>query len=226
MVVVEYRLALKEKGFDIGRYQARNLMQKAEVVAVHPKQRHVYPATLGEESRIAENHLNREFEASRPNEKWVGDITYLWTVAGWLYLAVVLDLFSKKVVGWCLSATPDTNLVLAALNQAVILRQITPIRGLLFHSDQGFVNILQNRLSELQIKASMSRKGNCWDNTVMERFFRNLKTESISRDRHQTQEEMTWTVTKYIHFYNTKRIHSAIGGASPNQFEQPFLKTA
>lgn len=221
--------ALKEKGFDIGRYQARSLMQEAEVVAVYPKQRHVYPATLGEESRIAENHLNREFEASRPNEKWVGDITYLWTVAGWLYLAVVLDLFSKKVVGWSLSATPDTNLVLAALNQAVILRQITPTRGLLFHSDQGCQytsHAYQNRLSELQIKASMSRKGNCWDNAVMERFFRSLKTESISRDRYQTQEEMTWAVTKYIHFYNTKRIHSAIGGTSPNQFEQPFLKTA
>jgi len=199
------------------------------VVAVYPKKRHVYPANLGEVSRIAENHLNREFEASRPNEKWVGDITYLWTAAGWLYLAVVLDLFSRKVVGWCLSASPDTNLVLAALNQAATLRQITPITGILFHSDQGCQytsHAYQDKLSELHIKASMSRKGNCWDNAVMERFFRSLKTESTSRDQYQTHEEMTWAVTKYIHFYNTKRIHSIIGSAAPNQFEQQFLKSA
>jgi len=137
----------------------------------------------------------------------VGDITYLWTAAGWLYLAVVLDLFSRKVVGWCLSASPDTNLVLAALNQAATLRQITPITGILFHSDQGCQytsHAYQDKLSELHIKASMSRKGNCWDNAVMERFFRSLKTESTSRDQYQTHEEMTWAVTKYIHFYNTK----------------------
>lgn len=221
--------ALKEKGLDIGRYQARSLMQEADAVAIYPKKRHVYPANSGGVSRIAENHLNREFEASRPNEKWVGDITYLWTSVGWLYLAVVLDLFSRKVVGWCLSASPDTNLVLAALNQAATLRQITPMTGVLFHSDQGCQytsHAYQGRLSELHIKASMSRKGNCWDNAVMERFFRSLKTESISRDRYQTHEEMTWAVTRYIHFYNTKRIHSAIEKTSPNQFEQQFLKSA
>jgi putative transposase len=217
--------ALREKGLDIGRHQARSLMQEADVVAIYPKKRHMYPAHSGEVSRIADNHLNREFEASRPNEKWVGDITYLWTAAGWFYLAVVLDLFSKKVVGWCLSASPDTHLVLAALNQAATLRQITPTTGILFHSDQGCQytsHAYQDRLSKLGIKASMSRKGNCWDNAVMERFFRSLKTESISRDRYQTHEEMTWAVTKYIHFYNTKRIHSAIEKTSPNQFNSNF----
>lgn len=206
-----------------------SFMQEAGVVAVYPKKRHVYPANSGEVSRIAENHLNREFEADRPNQKWVGDITYLWTAAGWMYLAVILDLFSRKVVGWAMSANPDTHLVWEALNQAVILRQVTPETSLLFHSDQGCQytsHAYQNMLSDLGMKASMSRKGNCWDNVVMERFFRSLKTESISRDRYQNQEEILWSVKKYIHFYNTKRIHSTIGCTSPHNYEQQLLKTA
>jgi putative transposase len=220
--------ALKDKGFNIGRQKTRSLMQEAGIVAVCPKKRHVYP-NAGQESRIAENLLNREFESDRPNQKWVGDITYLWTAAGWMYLAVVLDLFSRKVVGWAVSSNPDARLVLEALNQAVILRHVTPETSLLFHSDQGCQytsHAYQNRLSDLGIKTSMSRRGNCWDNAVMERFFRSLKTESISRDRFQNQEEIVWSVNKYIHFYNTKRIHSTIGGISPNNYEQQLLKTA
>ncbi|QTR51860.1 IS3 family transposase [Candidatus Thiothrix anitrata] len=219
--------ALKEKGLEVGRYQARCLMQEAGSVAIYPKKRHRYPA--GEVSRVADNHLNREFDASAPNQKWVGDITYLWTASGWMYLAVVLDLFSRKVVGWQLSAAPDTALILAALNQAVILRQVTASTGLLFHSDQGCQytsHAYQDRLTELGIKASMSRRANCWDNAVMERFFRSLKVEAISRERYQTADELTWAVKKYIHFYNTKRLHSVIGAKTPNQFEQLFLKQA
>lgn len=142
---------------------------------------------------------------------------------------MVLDLFPRRVVGWQLSASPDTTLILAALNQAVILRQLTPSLDLLFHSDQGCQytsHAYQDRLAELSIQASMSRRGNCWDNAVMERFFRSLKVEAISRDRYQTQGEMKWAVTKYIHFYNAERIHSAIGSISPNQSEQLFLKQA
>jgi putative transposase len=220
--------ALKDKGFNIGRQKARSLMQEADIVAVRPKKRPIYP-NAGQESRIAENNLNREFEADKPNQKWVGDMTYLWTAEGWMYLAVVLDLFSRKVVGWAMSANPDTHLVLEALNQAVILRQVTPETSLLFHSDQGCQytsHAYQNRLFDLGIKASMSRRGNCWDNAVMERFFRSLKTEFISRGRYQNQEEIGWAVKKYIHFYNTKRIHSTIGGTSPNNYEQQLLKTA
>lgn len=218
---------LRAKGLDVGRHQARALMREAGVVAVRPKQRHAYPA--GEASRVAANILDRRFDAARPNQKWVGDITYLWTAAGWVYLAVVLDLFSRKVVGWCLSDAPDTRLVLAALDQAATLRQVTPGTGLLFHADQGCQytsRAYQDRLLELGIQASMSRRGNCWDNAVMERFFRSLKTESISRDRYQTREEVGWAVKKYIHFYNTRRIHSAAGGMSPCQAEQLFLKQA
>ena len=119
--------------------------------------------------------------------------------------------------------------MLAALNQAALLRQITDTSAVLFHSDQGCQytsHTYQDRLTALGIKASMSRRGNCWDNAVMERFFRSLKVESISRYRHQSQEELAWAVKKYIHFYNTQRIHSAIGSMSPTQYEQQFLKAA
>jgi putative transposase len=122
---------LRAKGLDVGRYQARSLMREAGLVAVRPKKRHTHPA--GETSRVADNVLDREFDAGRPGQKWVGDITYLWTAAGWVYLAVVLDLFSRKGVGRCLSDAPDTRLILAALDQAATLRQITPGSGLLFH---------------------------------------------------------------------------------------------
>jgi len=237
--------ALKAAGLDVGRHQAGTLMREVGAVAVRPRKRHVYPK-VGEISRIAQNHLNREFDATQPNQKWVGDITYLWSATGWMYLAVVLDLFSRKIVGWHLSDTPDTALVLAALHQAALLRQITDTSGVLFHSDQGCQytsHAYQDRLAALGIKARsftasclprhlhipvrrMSRRGNCWDNAVMERFFRSLKVESISRYRHQRREELAWAVKKYIHFYNTQRIHSAIGAMSPTQYEQQFLKAA
>lgn len=220
--------ALKADGLAVGRHQAGTLMREVGAVAVRPRKRHVYPQ-VGDVSRIAPNHLNREFDAAQPNQKWVGDITYLWTATGWMYLAVVLDLFSRKIVGWHLSDTPDTALVLAALNQAALLRQITDASGVLFHSDQGCQytsHAYQDRLTALGIKASMSRRGNCWDNAVMERFFRSLKVESISRYRHQSQEELAWAVKKYIHFYNTQRIHSTIGSMSPTQYEQQLLKAA
>ena len=219
--------ALKAKGLDVGRYQARRLMQEAGISAIYPKKRHRYPA--GEVARGADNHLNREFTASAPNQKWVGDITYLWTATGWMYLAVVLDLFSRKVVGWHLSESSDTALVLAALNQAVTLRQIHTTSGVLFHSDQGCQytsHAFQDRLAALGIKASMSRRGNCWDNAVMERFFRTLKVETISRERYQTADQLAWAVKKYLHFYNTKRLHSANGAMNPNQYEQHYLKQA
>jgi putative transposase len=219
--------ALQAIGLSVGRDKARNLMREVGAVAVQPRKRHVYPT--GEVSRIADNHLDRAFEAEAPNQKWVGDITYLWTSTGWIYLAVVLDLYSRKVIGWQLSDSPNTTLILNTLNQAVILRQITKESGLLFHSDQGCQytsHAYQERLTELGIQASMSRRGNCWDNAVMERFFRSLKVESTSRYRFQSREQLTWTVKKYIHFYNTKRIHSYIGAISPNQFERVSLKAA
>ncbi len=165
--------ALKEKGLDVGRYQARSLMQEAGVMTIYPRKCHRYP--VGAVSHVADNHLNREFEASAPNPKWVGDITYVWTAIGWMYLAVVLDLFSRKVVGWHLSAAPDTALTPAALNQAMILRQVTVSTGVLFHSDQGCQytsHAYQDRLAKLGFKASMSRQwqllGQCGHGAVFQ----------------------------------------------------------
>lgn len=160
--------ALKEKGLDVGRYQARSLMQEAGVMAIYPRKCHRYP--VGAVSRVADNHLNREFEASAPNQKWVGDITYVWTATGWMYPAVVLDLFSRKVVGWHLSAAHDT-----ALNQAMVLRQVTVSTGVLSHPDQGCQytsHAYQDRFAELGFKASMSRQwqllGQCGHGAVFQ----------------------------------------------------------
>ncbi len=213
--------AMKAQGLAVGRHRARSLMREAGLVAVRPKKRHSYPA--GEVSRVADNHLDRHKKPASPTKN--GSVTSR------IYGRRLAGCTSRRVVDWSLSASPDTPLILAALNQAAVLRQITPGIGLLFHSDHTS-HAYQDRLAELGIQASMSRRGNCWEglllgyNAVMERFFRSLKVEAISRDRYQTQDEMVWAVKKYIHFYNTKRLHSTIGSVSPNQYEQVFLKQA
>jgi len=175
------------------------------------------------------NVLNRAFAANEPNQVWVGDITYLRTTAGWMYLAVVLDIYARKVVGWALSRSADTALTLAALNQALILRHINTQSSLLFHSDQGCQYTsaaYQQRLKTMGITPSMSRRGNCWDNAVMERFFRSFKTETQHGLTLKTPDEITWIAKKYIHFYNTQRIHSTNGYQAPNSFEQSAQKCA
>jgi len=219
--------ALCDRGFRVGRYRARRLMQAAKVVAITPKRRHRYPDGLA--SVVVPNVLNRSFAANEPNQVWVGDITYLRTTAGWMVLAVVLDLYARKVVGWALSRTADTELTLAALNQALILRRIEPHSNLLFHSDQGCQytsTAYQQRLKAMGITPSMSRRGNCWDNAVMERFFRSFKTETQHGDTLKTPDEITWIAKKYIHFYNTQRIHSTNGYQAPNSFEHAAQKCA
>jgi putative transposase len=195
-------------------------MQHAKVVAITPKRRHRYPEGLA--SVVVPNVLDRAFAANEPNQVGVGDLTYLHTTAGWMYLAVV-------VVGWALSRTADTKLTLAALNQALILRRIDPHSSLLFHSDQGCQytsEAYQQRLKTMDITPSMSRRGNCWDNAVMERFFRSFKTETQHGLTLKTPDEITWITKKYIHFYNTQRIHSTNGYQAPNSFEQSAQKCA
>jgi len=219
--------ALCDRGFRVGRYRARRLMQAAKVVAITPKRRHRYPDGLA--SVVVPNVLNRSFAANEPNQVWVGDITYLRTTAGWMYLAVVLDLYARKVVGWALSRTADTELTLAALNQALILRRIEPHSNLLFHSDQGCQytsTAFQQRLKTMGITPSMSRRGNGWDNAVMERFFRSFKTETQQNDTLKTPDEITLIAKKYILFYNTQRIHSTNGYQAPNSFEHAAQKCA
>lgn len=173
-----------------------------------------------------ENVLGRRFASERPNRKWVSDITYIRVGRHWVYLAVVLDLYSRKVVGWALDTHMRETLILAALRSAVGQRDVAP--GLLLHSDQGVQyrsNEYQQTLSDLGIVPSMSRKGNCWDNAVMEAFFARLKVELIYPENYGTVEELRSGLFEYIEiFYNRQRMHSALGYDNPAHFELPFTE--
>ena len=170
---------------------------------------------------VAENTLNRDFEADAPNQKWVADITYIPTHQGWTYLATVMDLYARRIVGWATSTRIDTALISEALHKAVKERQ--PDEGLLHHSDRGSQYAskeYQKTLGLFKMKCSMSRKGNCWDNAPMERFFSSLKSEWL-RDRiFSTHEAATSAIFQYIEtFYNSKRRHQTLGYLSPIQYE-------
>lgn len=172
----------------------------------------------------AENVLNREFEQEAPDRVWLADITYIWTLEGWLYLAVVLDAHSRKVVGWSMSARLQTSLVTAALRMALGRRCPDQAASLLHHSDRGSQyasGAFQELLRAHNITCSMSRKGNCWDNAMMESFFATLKKERIHHESYATREAARQSVFEYIElFYNTRRRHSALGYLSPEQYEQ------
>ncbi len=158
---------------------------------------------------------------NNPNEKWVSDITYIWTTEGWLYLCVIIDLFSRAVVGWSMDKNVDTKLVVTALSMAYINRK--PKKSVLFHSDRGCQYTshgFQNELKRLNMIGSMSRKGNCWDNACSESFFHTLKTELIYRNHYKTRDNARIDIFEYINvFYNRKRIHSYLGSMSPLEFE-------
>jgi putative transposase len=170
----------------------------------------------------APNRLDRDFTAAAPNRKWVADITYLATAAGWVYLAVVLDLFSRKVVGWSLGRSLETTLVAEALRQAIEARR--PVgQELLHHSDRGSQytsDAYRQTLNTLGIECSMSRSGDCYDNAVMERFFWSLKHEWTKHEHFENLAAARLSVFKYIEtFYNTERLHQTLGYQSPNRFE-------
>lgn len=173
---------------------------------------------------VVGNVLDRDFTASRPNERWVTDITYIWTDEGWCYLAAILDLFSRSVVGWALDSTLSTSLPLAALDMAV--RRRGPSHGLLHHSDRGCQYTsteYRDVLAELGVTVSMSRKGNCWDNAVAESFFATLKTELIYGRTWPTRLELRAAVFEYIEvFYNRRRLHSSVAYRTPAQVESDF----
>jgi len=170
----------------------------------------------------APNRLAQDFKASAPNQKWVSDITYLKTAQGWVYLAVVMDLFSRKVIGWSISDDLSTSIVTSAFRKAVEARQ-PDTKELLHHSDRGCQytsNQFQQMLKTMNVTCSMSRKGNCYDNAVMERFFWSLKKEWTNRHSYQNLSQAKMSVFKYIEtFYNSKRIHQKLNYNSPNQFE-------
>ena len=213
--------ALRTDGDDVGRYQAGTLMKKANVEVKQKKRfrvttdsKHNYP--------VAPNLLDRQFDIETPNTAWGGDITYLWTDEGWLYLAVIIDLFSRRVVGWSLSSRMKVDLVRDALLMAIWRRK--PGRGLIHHSDRGSqyaCHEYQDILEDHGIIPSMSRKGDCWDNAVIERFFRSLKSERTNHRRYQTRDAARQDVINYIEmFYNSRRLHSYLGYVSPAEYEK------
>ncbi len=167
------------------------------------------------------NILNREFSADKPNLRWVSDITYIPTREGWLYLAVIMDLYSRRIVGWAMDLRMKENLVINALKMALLKRKTKG--NLLLHSDRGSqyaASAYQSLLLKHGIQCSMSRKGNCWDNSAMESFFHSLKTEHVHHEHYITREEAKNKIFEYIEvFYNRQRRHSAINYKSPNEFE-------
>ena len=175
---------------------------------------------------VARNLLARDFQARTPNERWVADITYVWTREGWLYVAVILDLFSRRVVGWAADDRIDRDLVSNALAHALGTR--TPGPGLLHHSDRGSQYASRDYRRQLRgrgIRSSMSRKGNCWDNAVAESFFATLKMEVVNDRDYVSREQATASIAEYIEmFYNCRRRHSALGYVSPVAFEAAASK--
>ena len=212
---------LRKQGFNVGRYQASSLMRRLEL---HIKSRKRFKVTTDSKHDlpIAPNLLNREFQVDVPDRAWASDISYIWTCQGWLYLAVVLDLFSRKVVGWSLQATMAADLVTEALAMAVGRRCPSP--GLLHHSDRGSQYAsadYRKELEKFKMIASMSRKGNCWDNAVVERFFRSLKTELTDHYLYSTRDDARRDIIEYIEmFYNSERLHSFNDYFSPNDYEK------
>jgi putative transposase len=209
-------------GVACGLHRIERLMHKQGLKA-RPKRRRT-PLDQGDRlaGAIAPNTLDRNFQAVAPNCKWVGDFTYIWTAEGWLYVAAVIDLFSRRVVGWSMSATMTSQLTIDALLMA-ICRRSNP-RALLHHSDRGsqYTSELFQRLAaDHGITCSMSRSGNCWDNAAMESFFSSLKTERTARKLYRSRDQAKADVFDYIErFYNTVRRHSAIGYKSPIDFER------
>jgi putative transposase len=212
---------LQDKGFNVGRRRTARLMRENGLKAQQKRRfrrttdsHHAFP--------IAPNLINQDFSAERPNQKWAADISYLWTAEGWLYLAVILDLFSRRVVGWALSDRLHKELALEALAKALAIRR--PGKGLIHHSDRGSQYgslAYQAKLREHAIQISMSGKGNCYDNAVVETFFKTLKTELVWRAVFQTRAEAKNTIGRYIDgFYNPVRRHSSLDFVSPVQFER------
>jgi putative transposase len=208
-----------EEGFTCGLHRIERLMG-VNGLRARPRRRGL-PKDDGERSVIADNILDRDFQADRPNQKWLADFTYIWTSEGWLYVAAVLDLFSRRIVGWSMKADRDASLVMDALMMAVWRRGKAD--ALLHHSDQGSQytsDQFQRLLADNGITCSMSRAGNVWDNSAMESFFSSLKTERTARKVYRTRDDARADVFDYIErFYNLRRRHSKLGYLSPMEFE-------
>ena len=215
---------LREEGFRCGKNRIARIMRENGIVA---KTKRKYKATTNSSHNlpVAPNLLDQNFTASAPNKVWVSDITYIATVEGWLYLAVIIDVFSRQVVGWAMSKRQTADFVIKALNQAIGRRR--PSSECIYHSDRGVQYASKNFkhvLKQYGFLQSMSRKGNCYDNAVAESFFHTLKTEHVYFYKYTTRAEARQSIFEYIEmFYNRQRRHSALGYRSPATFELETL---
>lgn len=217
---------LREEGIEIGRYKVRKLMKILNLIVT---QRIAYKVTTKRDHRddVADNMLNQNFNPTDPNQVWAGDITYLKTGEGWMYLAIVMDLFSRRIVGWHISKRMTTDLVCKAIIMAYNLRQ--PPKGLVFHSDRGSQYTskrYRKLLGSYGIRASMGDVGACWDNAVVERLFGSLKHDWIFKVAQPTREHMKKDVAAYMKYYNLERLHTANGDQSPINYENSLKKVS
>lgn len=216
------RRDLRDAGQPCGLHRVRRLMRHAALVARPTRRGRPVDRRLGAPHWIAQNVLDRQFSAAEMNCKWVADFTYVWTTEGWLYVAAVMDLFSRRIVGWSMSAEMTSQLVSDAMVMAIWRR--APTGALLHHSDRGSQYTsepFQQLLQDHGVSCSMSRSGNCWDNAAMESFFSTLKTERTHRHHYGTRDEAKADVFDYIErFYNPRRRHSTLDYLSPNDFEK------
>ena len=217
---------LKSQGMECSRPRVARLMRKAGIRA---RRRRTYKVTTTLSKHnypVAPNTLNRQFWAGGPDEKWVGDITYIPTKEGWLYMAAVLDIYSRKVVGWAMDKHMEQELVASALQMAAMHRR--PGEGLLHHSDRGSqyaAHDYQQLLDAHKMQVSMSRKGDCYDNAVMESFFSTLKAECAT-GVYSSRAEARQSIFEYVEvWYNRRRLHSALGYSSPEAFEQRYFES-
>ena len=215
------RTAVASRGIVMGRYRVRRLMRQHGLRSSW-RRKFIHTTDSKHALPISANVLDRQFNPKGPNQAWVADITYIRTSSGWLYLAVVLDLYARKVVGWAMAPDMQAALVCQALQLAIVQRQPPP--GLIVHTDRGsqYASAMhQALLTKHGLIGSMSRKGNCWDNAVMERFFLNLKMERVWQRDYANHAEATSDIADYIvNFYNSVRLHSKLGNLPPNAFEQ------
>jgi putative transposase len=216
---------LHHRGFPAGKERVERLMRDNGIKARHKRRfkattdsRHTLP--------VAPNLLERNFQTAAPNQVWTADLTYIWTDEGWLYLAIVLDLFNREVVGWPIKPNMTSDIVIDALSMACFRRK--PAAGLIHHSDRGSQyasHAFQAQLKEYGMVCSMSGKGNCWDNAPTESFFNSLKNERVYGTRYNTRDEAKADLFDYIEpFYNRKRSHSTLGYVSPMKFMEAWIR--
>lgn len=213
---------LRGEGFQVGRYRVRQLMKK---LGLNVTQRVAYKVTTKRKhsDAVADNLLNQNFDPVGPNQVWAGDVTYLKTGEGWMYLAVVMDLYSRRIVGWHIAKRMKTDLVCKALMKAYNVRQ--PPKGLVFHSDRGSQYTSKHYrklLSSYEMRASMGDVGACWDNAVVERFFGSLKHDWLFKVAQPTRDHMKADVARFMRYYNVERLHTANEDLSPSVFENKY----